>query len=245
MKRLIILLLTISFLQLSCKKDDWYNCFENTGATTTEERHASPFIYLEMFDNVNVIYNPDTIFAIKVTGGVNIIDGLTTEIVGDRLYIRNINKCNWLRDFRNEFTVEINGNSLRQIIVSGSGDLKFTDTLKTEKLRIESWEGTGKLEIILDSKEVETVINSGPIDIYLSGRTTLSYSYSGGNGYIFARNFQSEYNYSTNKGTGDFHLQVQNELDVNIEHSGDVYYHGEPYSIKKQITGTGNLYKSD
>ena len=243
MKILRIIFTIIALMQVSCSKDDLCNCLKGSGTTVTEVRDITPFYKLEMWNNVDVIYTPDSVFSLKVTCGKNIIDGITTEVIDERLYIRNKNKCNWLRDFRSKFTVEISGYNLRQIVVWGSGNLLFTDTLTTDKIKIESWEGTGKLDILLNSNEVETVINTGPIDIYLSGKTINSYSYSGANGFIYAQNLQSDYNYSTNDGTGDFYFMVNRELHVTIEHTGNVYYYGNPYSIQSTITGTGKLYK--
>jgi hypothetical protein len=96
-----------------------------------------------MNNNVDVVIVPDTFYSIKVTCGKNLVDGIITEVKNNRLEIRNINKCNWLRDFENRFTVEVTVRDLNQLTNNGSGNLSFTDTLVTPEFQVDNWNGTG------------------------------------------------------------------------------------------------------
>src|SRR5689334_18323193 len=101
------LLIGILLLSLTtCQKEHLFDCFKSAGKSVTENRAATPFTNINLTNNVDLIINPDTTFYIKVTAGDNLIDGIITELQGTTLYIRNENRCNWMRSFKNTYTVE-------------------------------------------------------------------------------------------------------------------------------------------
>ncbi len=234
--------MAISFM--SCSKEDFCNCLEGTGAATMEMRDIQPFTNIQMENNVDVIFTQSTNYSLSVTGGANIINGIRTEVEGNTLYIQNKNKCNWLRDFRNEFTVRVSGPDLQLLNTSGSGNFSNTDTLTMPKIRIESRDGSGTIKLVVRNDLVEAAIHTGPVDIVASGQTRSFGAYSGGTGYIRASELISEYAWSTNSGTGDILLHVEKELSATITHTGDIYFKGDPYSVSSEITGSGELIKT-
>jgi hypothetical protein len=233
----------VAILFFSCTKDDFCNCLEGTGATTTQERDIEPFTHINMGNNIDVIFTQSNSYSLRVTGGSNIIDGIKTTVEGNTLNLENKNRCNWLRDFRNEFTVRVSGPDLKGINTSGSGNFTTIDTIRTEKLRIESRDGSGTIMITADCNLIEAAIHTGPADFVLSGLTNSFGAYSDGTGFIRATGLSGDYVWSTNSGTGDISLKVSNELSVTISHTGDIYYTGDPYSISTVITGSGKLIK--
>ena len=99
MKKIYIIFL--AFTLTTCKKEHMLDCFKSAGSTITENRTATPFINIELKDNVDLIINPNSTPYIKVTAGENLIDGIITELSGNTLYVRNENKCSWMRSFKN------------------------------------------------------------------------------------------------------------------------------------------------
>jgi len=236
-----ILIFTVLFT--SCEKDKFCNCLKGSGSVITEERNIEAFNIIEMNNNVDLIFTPDSIFKLKVTCGKNIIDGISTTVENGRLVIKNNNKCNWLRDLKSRFTVEVSGNGLNELTTYGSGNVNFTDTLYTPFIRIASWDGTGDLDFLINADRTEISIATGPVNIILHGNSINLGAYSGGNGFLFAEDFVSDFSWTTNQGTGDFYLNVSKELKAEIRYTGDIYYSGDPYKITSNVTGTGNLYK--
>lgn len=240
MKNIILILFCIIIHQ-GCKKDSLCNCIENTGSDKTEIRQLEAFNAIELNNNVDVILTPDSSYFAEVTSGKNLMDGIETKVIGDRLVIRNKNRCNWLRDFENKFIVNIHYKSIRQITNNGSGNLSCADTLRENYLMVENWNGTGELNFKINGKETYLKIHTGPADIIASGKSELLYIYSAGNGYVRSANLVANYINVTNKSTGDCEIFPLYEMDVKIGYSGDVYYKGNPTVIKQDITGTGTL----
>lgn len=197
-----------------------------------------------MENNVDVIFTQSNTYSLSVTCGSNIIDGIKTRVEGNTLYIRNKNKCNWLRDFNNQFTVRVSGPNLNLLTTTGSGNFTNTDTLTTDQIKIESKDGSGNINVIVKNSLLEAAVHTGPADIIISGFTNSFGAYSAGTGYIRASGLTSTYAWATNLGTADVQLHVDKELSVKIYHTGDIYYSGNPYSILKTITGSGKLIKS-
>jgi hypothetical protein len=224
-----------------CKKDSLCNCLNSTGAVSSEERLLSPFTSVEMDQNVDVIYRFGNSYSAKVTCGRNLIDGIRTDVENGRLYIGNNNKCNWLRDFKNKFTVEITSPQLFFITSRGSGDFNCVDTIRGPELQIDSWNGTGVLNLVVDCDEVRFKLHTGPADIMASGKAGITYIYTAGNGFVKAAAMISDYTYVTTRSTGDTEVYAKVELGVTIEYHGNVYYKGNPHAITSNITGSGQL----
>ncbi len=240
MKNIFLICFCILFYQ-GCKKDSLCNCIENTGSIKTELRQIEEFNSLEINNNVDIILTPDSIFYAEVSCGENLIDGIETKVTDGRLEIRNKNRCNWLRDFENKFTVNIHYKSISFITYNGSGNLTCADTLRENFLQVESWNGTGELALLFNGGELYLKLHTGPGDISATGKAAILYLYTAGNGYMKTGNLVANYVYVTTKSTGDCEVFPITELDAKIEYSGDVYYKGNPILIKKTITGSGNL----
>lgn len=242
MNKLVILFIaSISFCISGCKKDSLCNCLESTGGEITEVRSLPNFSTIEMSNNVDVVLHTDTFFSVSVTCGKNLIDGIQTKVEDQRLFISNINKCNWLRDFKNRFVVTITAPSFDQITNTGSGNLYCADTIAQTEFQIDNWSGTGEMNLLLHCNEVRFKLHTGPADINASGVATTSYVYSAGNGFFRGSELLTEYCYVTTKSTGDCDVFATKELGVTIEYQGDVYYKGNPDQINSTITGSGKL----
>jgi hypothetical protein len=240
-RTLTTLLILISAVLSGCKKDSLCNCFESTGNNTTETRLLADFTAMEMDNNVDVVLVPGSVSQVKVTCGKNLVDGIRTEVKDSKLYISNKNKCNWLRDFKIKFTVEVFYDELTNITNRGSGNLSCNGQLKMPVFQVDSWNGSGILNFDLDCNEVFFKLHTGPADIFATGKTGTMYIYSAGNGYVKVAAVESENTYVTSKSTGDCEVNAINKLEAIIEYNGDVYYKGSPANLKTEITGKGKM----
>lgn len=236
----LVLFITMLLLQ-GCKKDQLCNCLESAGGSVSETRKLADFIEVEMNNNVDIILSPDTSDFVVINCGKNLMDGIRTEVIDGKLVIHNVNKCNWLRDFKNKFTATVHYKSIRQITTYGSGNLNCADTVRENYLKAESWSGTGELNFLFNGDEIYLKLHTGPGDITASGKANVMYSYSAGNGFIRAAGLKSDYVNVTTKSTGDCEVNAVTKLDAEISYNGDVYYKGNPVVINKKISGTGKL----
>lgn len=77
-------------------------------------------------------------------------------------------------------------------------------------------------------------------DMTVIGRTNYNYIFDQGYGFLHLQNLQSNSAFIVQHGTGDIHVNVSNEMDVEITGIGNVYYAGNPV-ITQTSTGGGKL----
>ena len=229
------------FVLSGCEKDSFCNCLQSTGSETSETRMLPDFTSVEMNQNVDVIVRKGPLNMATVTAGKKLLDGISTKVENGKLYISNQNKCNWLRDYKNKFTVEVQYRELYFLTTRGSGNFNCADTLTSSEFQVDSWNGSGTINLLLNCNEVRLKLHTGPADINAAGTADVLYLYTAGNGFLRTAALVSDYAYVTTKSTGDTEVHPVKELEAIIEYQGDVYYKGNPQVISTDITGSGQL----
>lgn len=238
---LLYILTVLLLITPSCEKEHLLDCTKSTGKEVTEYRSASAFKNIHLSDNVDLIIYPDTTPFIRVTAGQNLIDGIITELDGNTLYIRNENRCNWVRSFKNKYTVETGMLQPELISHYGSGSIQCKDTIRFDGFTFDNWDGSGSINLLLNCSSTNLNIHVGSCDLSASGISGVSYLYANGTGVADLSQLETGYSYLKNSSTGDVRVRVTKELGATISHTGNVYYTGNPYRIDKNITGSGQL----
>jgi hypothetical protein len=228
----------------SCTKEHSCDCFKGTGDTTTEFRKLLPFNKISIENNINLYITEDTVFYMTVEAGSKLISSITSEVKDSCLYLKNENKCNWVRSFKNKINVYLNCGSLQEIKCNqSSGNVFSTNTLHSDYLQIDSWDASGVVNLAIDTKTAWFNLHTGSGDLNISGKSDVCYLYSAGNGKADLLNLTNGILYMNNKSTNNCFVNAVHELDVNIGYVGDVYYTGDPDTIITDITGSGKLIK--
>src|SRR5437868_5506989 len=119
-----IILLAVFFLEPRCKKG-WLG---SEGSMITVQRPATPFVQIVAYDNVNLILTQDTIEKIKVEAPSKIEPNITTEVIGQSLWIRNTN-AGLLLNPDEKINVWISVKTLARLDYHGSGSVNCTNTI--------------------------------------------------------------------------------------------------------------------
>ena len=236
----LVLLITISFS--SCKKKDIGDCFKSTGEITEEVREVEKFSKLIIRDNIEIVLSPSSSNLLTVSAGKNLMNKILTEINGDTLIISNNNSCNWVRDFDVPITVYLPVSQLEEIEYRSIGDINCTDTIFSNTLEINVFEGAGTLNILTNSNIVRSNLHYGTADIKVSGKCNLSFIYSASFGLVDNRNLISQMVYVTTKSSNNLYLNAEQNLTASIENIGNIYYSGSP-DISLQQSSSGQLIK--
>ncbi len=225
----------------TCQKEHLFDCFTSTGKTITQYRDPGTFSRIEVKNSIDVILYPDTTPFIHVTAGEHLIDGIITELEGNTLYIRNENRCNWVRSFESSYTVKIGMRNPEDIEYFGSGEIRCMDTIRSTEFTFNSWNGSGSIYLLLDCEKSHINNNAGRTDIHAAGFSGVSYVYIHDTALLEATNLETGFTFIRNSSTGDCSIYVTKEVVAEIKYFGNIYYRGNPYKVVENISGEGRL----
>jgi hypothetical protein len=242
-KSMLCPILILFIILSSCKKENRCDCFKGTGKVITETRSPSDFTRVELHDNINLVITQDTINTISVAGGEKLLSNIQTEFTDNKLIIQNNNKCNWVRSYKNKFTVYLHAKNLKRMELFGSGSITSTNTLAPDTLTINCWNSSGKIDITVNTQVNFLCINTGSAELYVKGNTNYNYLYNASNGFAHLEYLHTVSNTAKSISTGECYINVDQNLDATINYIGNIYYYGNPADIKTNITGEGKLIK--
>ena len=239
-------LIGLGFLLLvlsdSCKKAAICDCFKGSGKTVTESRSIAPFQHIELHGKVDLRLHNAPDYHVTVTSGEKLIGKVTTEVKDGLLRIDNENKCNWVRNFDNQFEVNVYSPPFYRIFVNNSsGNVYMEDTLINNEFFFESWGSTGNYYLKLNCGTTKLSLQTGPASLNATGKTSVAYLRNSGGGRFDALQMNADDIYSTNNGTNDLLLYPNKLLDAVIGFSGDIYYKGNPMKQILKDNGTGKF----
>jgi hypothetical protein len=235
-------LFTLS-LSFSCTRDQLDDCYTNTGPQVTESRPAEYFSTIELYDNVNLVLIPGSAPELKVEAGKSIIDAITTDIENDKLVIHNTMSCNWVRNYNKEITVYATAPALHEIRYEGSGDIKTQSQLSYDSLQFSVWGGAGSFTLDLDVTKLNLALHYGTVDFNVKGKALITTIFSNSYGPFYCDELISNIVYIRNSGSNNCYVHAVHVLEAEITSVGDIYYSGDPYEVKSEITGSGKLVK--
>ncbi len=241
----ILPLLIFTMFVYSCRKSSECDCVKGTGEMTKEVRTPVAFSEIWVWNEVNAVVRQDTFFSVVVEGGENLVPFVTTEVVSNRLFIRNRNHCSWMRSYRKQkVTVFVSAPVIVKINNNGTGDIRGEGVITAPEFTLNVW-SSGSINVFLNCGTSHCNLHTGVGDITMKGYSGVSYIYNAGSGFAYCGDLQSGYTFITSRGTGDSYVNVSKELDAGILWVGDVYYSGSPPVIKENISGKGRLFQSD
>lgn len=230
MKRLIIY--SLIFVFISCKKDENGVCLKGTGENATEVRTIPDIKYLDASDRFEIVYHQDSTYKIELKGGKNLLPGIVTKVNGDSLILRNGNACDWYRNYKHKIYIHLHTPSLQQVRYSGSGTFRSELPIKGSKFVVETWDSGG--DIFLTTDQIDTLLvanHAGTADFYINGTANKFYAYTGGNGFIHAQNLYSSDAFVNNSGTGQIKARAAIYFEIQVFYTGNVFYYGHPAGL--------------
>jgi hypothetical protein len=226
-----------------CNKDNGV-CVSSTGKVVQIERPALPFNRLAINDNINVFLTQDNaVNKIVVESGENLIDGITTEIDSGKLVLKNENSCNWLRSFKVPVNVYITFTQLDSISTRAAGNITFTNNWTSYSVYLEVVEGSGALDIKLNTYRCYFMVFYGTTNLNITGVSEVSTMISYGFGPVHAESLDTKFTYISCYSSNDMFVSSSLDLEVEIGNIGNVYYRGNPSTILTEYYSSGRLLK--
>ncbi len=245
MKRIVLAICVLVSLN-GCKKEQLDDCFSSTGKDRSIERPLRTFDRISVGDRFELILTQDTTQSerIIITGGENILEGISAVVENGELILSNCNTCNFVRSYKRKITLEVFLDDINEITVFGAASIKTSDTLHLQNLRINH----SALE------DIDLTIST-PGEIFVesinSGGTKLSgkaFKLTGSIEEITdldARNLVCEEVIFDTHSPLDCFINATKIIYVGIYGNGNIFYVNEPSLQKtvKEKTGEGNLVK--
>lgn len=238
--RYILMILLVSGF-FSCKKTSV--CTSPKGKETILEFPMEDLGRLMISEGFNGRFIFDSLAPEKVVvkGGGNWLQGFSIGINGaGQVEIKNSLSCRWLSPKKSFFDLEIHLNDLAFLEYHGGGDLVSVGINKTDRFEYQQWEASGSVNLVVDTREVELVFNTGPGDIFIAGNTKKLLAFSNSEGRFRAENLKTSTAYIVNEGIGDFHIRVDDLLEGEVVRTGNVYYSGSPL-VRVNTYGQGKF----
>jgi hypothetical protein len=205
-----------------------------------EYRTLTEYKFIVLEDNVNLEITNDSIPHAHISFGKNLIKWVTTEVIADTLYIRNRNRCQFLRSFKDQPTVTVSRSHSRGVMLRGGGNITTIDTIRGGMFGVECGVGGGSVNLLLNV-DTSFATTYGPADITSSGKSNHAFAFSNGYGLINHQHLSAINAYVRSENVSDFKVMATQYLQAEIYYKGNIFYTGNPAQIVLVREGEGNL----
>ncbi len=235
------------FLFANCKKENAFDCFKSTGADVIETRSVEKFDVIKVFNKIdlNIIKGPE--FKVEVTAGKHVIKNIKTIVADSALNIKDENKCNFVRGYKRQVTVNVTLPYLVRVESRGVGTVRFAEGYVQDTVFIRA-ENSGDIYVNGNFNQIRTS-SHGNGDIYLNGACNSLYVYMYGTNVLKGENLTiNNYVFVETVSIGDCFVAAPTggTLDCNIWRNGNVFYKGNPSSANRFAgDGKGKLIKEN
>lgn len=240
---LILIIVSIVGTFSSCKKENRWDCVKKSGDEISETRVLNPYSKIYIEDYFDIYIQFDSLNYIEVTAGENLISNVKTDVIDSTLTISNINKCNWVRSYKNKLKLTIHATSLEEIsMYNSASNLTFSDTLNSNaNFTVATKNCTGDLAILCNVNELLVDMTAGAFNLTIKGSANKALYHASGDGRFYANQLFSPQCWINFDSVGEMYVYSSGYLFCAIESRGNVYYTGKPKLINKSLTGSGKL----
>ena len=196
---------------------------------------------INIFDDADVILIQDSLNYIEVESYSNLVSFIETNSIDTAIEIRNLNRCNFIRDKNIENIVTIHYSSVETLNLYGTGKVIFMGEIIQEKLEINSYDARSEFTLNISCQQLECSFIEGSVNANISGSSDSTYLYQSKHSIVNASNLTNSYLQFSNKSTGDAHAGPTDILAVELLDVGNIYYAGNPDLIILSDIGLGNV----
>jgi len=218
----IIVIFTIS----SC--DD---ALFNSGNIITKTYELKNFNEIYIEDIFDVFLIQDTICALKLEGGSNLLPNIDFNVTDNKFHISNTNGASWSRNYE-RIKVYISLKDITFLKVDESANVSCSDTLFLPKLTVHAINDYSDISLTLSSDNFY-IVNEGTSGGYftIKGEAINSGIWARGSCIIDASEFKTIKTVIKSESIGDCKINVSQTLKAEISRSGNIYYQGNPETI--------------
>lgn len=204
-----------------------------------ETRNVGDFDEIGLAIPANLYLTQGTKNEVIIEADEDLLEKIETEVHGSSL---NIKFEKWY-NYRGigDINVYITVKDIKELVVSGSGDIMAKSAIKSDKL---SFIVSGSGSVLIDDLTVNDVsaMITGSGDVKIQGKVKANEldATVTGSGDFDSKDIEFKEADLSITGSGSIQAFVSGELDATITGSGRIYYKGNPV-IDADITGSGKI----
>lgn len=239
--RLIFFAIFIGFILPSCSKEQMNDCATSTGIIQREKRVLIPFDSIRLYRRLNLVLIEDTVNYAEIEAGKNIIEGITTEVKNGILTIRNDNKCNWVRSYKNPMIIYLHHTNFKRLVLYGSNTVTSEGALQSDSITVEFRDASGDVNLSLNNKYFFGVQHTGAGDLVLNGTTENLEIYTAALGLVNTLELNAKNALVKSFSAADTYVKANESLYLETFAAGSIYYTGDAQNIFKESRGSGTI----
>jgi hypothetical protein len=228
-------------LLFSCKKENMGDCFKSTGVLSIEKRLLPEFDSIYVDRRLQVVLVEDTSYYAVIEAGSHLQELIRTDVENGKLTLRNDNKCNWTRSYKNVIKIEVHYTQLKHIVMWGASDITNEDTLKTPNLKVEFRDASGNINLLVNNQNMEVIQHTGAGDAIVRGKTTNLSVYMASLAYADYTGLAAKTVYVENKSATDCYVNGSESFSFRLRGDGNIFYKGQGEVLLSEKTGRGNI----
>ncbi len=225
-------------------------CVEGSGTVVIQERFTGEFRRIHVDGSMDVlVVRPDELSDVGDRGQIsietddNLLELYTTEVRGDQLFIDTAKRISCISSTRG-VTVRVAPSELVSVSIDGSGSLRSSMLHSGDELRV-AIDGSGR--VVMSSLQFDRLHAEidGSGDLEFGGQVRIFDCLVDGSGQMSAVELAAQKASIDIDGSGDVELRIERELNVIIDGSGKVLYHGDPSELNTRVSGSGDVVKKN
>jgi hypothetical protein len=215
------------------------NVVNGNNSRSDENRTVSGFSAISSSGSFNVFITMGNKESLRLEGSSDIISQIETKVDNGTLKIRNKKKVNmksW--NIGEKVNIYIEARTLHGIILSGSGDIEVSGTVKSTELT-NTISGSGSISQSIAVENFVALI-SGSGKINAKGKAVNAQITIGGSGDFEGKGLQVTNATAKVSGSGNIAIRVNKNLEALISGSGKISYGGNP-TVSYTKSGSGSI----
>lgn len=210
------------------------DCISGVGEPIVQVLDIPEFNSLNISGSTGVTISQGNEQKVEITAPQNIIDLLNRSVTNETWDV-HFEECVRAKKLEINITVP----TIRNITVSGSGNVKGLNNLNVSNLELNII-GSGKIDLMVNCRNATANIN-GSGDIKLTGSATNLDALVSGSGDFEGSEFTTVKSNINIIGSGDASVNASELYEVNITGSGDVEYKDTGARIISDVRGSGEI----
>jgi len=206
----------------------------------TEDRKVADFKGINLSGSYDYYIKQGASNTVRVEAPAKLLQYIVTEVKNGVLNVYTKNNNSWGNIFNNEkVVVYITAKDINSINLSGSGDVFFKEGIKCADLKL-SLSGSGDVTGKVTATSIDCSL-TGSGNIKISGRVENAKVNVVGSGDFSGSDLQTANTYVEVVGSGDASVNASQSLNAKVRGSGDIRYSGNPKSVSRSKTGSGDI----